>query len=237
MVIRFLSGLCKLGDLALFYTLDKLLQKYVSNKLVFPLHVLLIVQCVYECDEIVENIETVRNLFNREVINVKHNIFSPYSPFDYYLIGHCIKHIGGQWNIGIITKEEVDFLMLGTGSDGHKGKVQELQMRSSPLLTFDPLLKIFRRDLRCLGFHLIKFTDSDVTRLQEYISPGSGIRRVKINFFINESVLGIVFRLSSLESLKLHRFINDTISTETMNLLSDNSNLKELKIGAATITC
>ena len=71
MVIRFLSGLCKHGDLALFYTLDKLLQKYASNRVVFPLHVLLTVQCVYECDEIVQNIETVRNLFSREVINFK----------------------------------------------------------------------------------------------------------------------------------------------------------------------
>ena len=39
---------------------------------------------------------------------------------------------------GVLELEEVDFLMLGIGSDGHKGKVQELEMGSSPLLKFDP---------------------------------------------------------------------------------------------------
>ena len=103
------------------------------------------------------------------------------SPFDYYLIGHCIKHIGGRWSIEIITKEEVDFLMLGTGFDGHKGEVQKLQIGIglSPLLTFDPLLKLFRHDLCSLEFHTAKVTDNDVTTLQEYISPGSGLTSVK----------------------------------------------------------
>ena len=94
------------------------------------------------------------------------------------------------------------------------------------------LFKLFHHDLCCLGFHTIEFTDSDVTRLQEYISPGSGITKVTITHSYNESVLGIVFSSSSLESLELHSAspINDTIGTETMYLLRDNSNLKELKI-------
>ena len=229
MIIRFLSGLCKHGNKALFCILDKLFHLVLAF---YSLHVLLIMQCVYECDEIVQNIETVRNLFNNEVINVKRNFFVSPSPFDYYLIGHCIKHIGGQWSIRIITKEEVDFLMLGTGSDGHKGKVQELRISSSPLLTFDPLLKLFHRDLSCLEFHITQFTDSDVTRLQEYISPSSGIRRVKFSnnsFFIDESLLATVFGPSSLESLEIGSYPLLT-NTETLNIPNDNSNLKELTI-------
>ena len=192
----------------------------------------LMVQCVYECDDIVQNIETVRNLFNAKVINVRHHVFASHSPFDYYFIGYCIKHIGGRWSIAI-AEEEVYFLMLALciGSGGYKGKVQGLEILSISLLTFYPLLELFHSDLCYLGLSANKF--SEVTKLQEYISPGSGIRRVKLSSLYNESVLGVVFSPSSLESLELHLdelMINDTINTETVNLLSNNSNLKELKI-------
>ena len=119
--------------------------------------------------------------------------------------------------------------MLGTGPDGHKGRVQELRIGSScSLLTVDPLLKLFHRNLYSLEFCTTRFTDSDATRLQEYISPGSGIKRVKFSSY-NESVLGIVFSPSSLESLELFNFI-DNSKTINCDLLSSNSNLKKLKI-------
>ena len=229
MVIRFLAGLCKHGDQTLSHTLDKLFQENVHPFIGF--FILLVVQCVYEYAEIVQTIETVRNLFTTKLIIVGDSPFDVLSPFDYYLIGHCIKLIGGRWSIGISTKEEVEFLMLGAGSDGRKGEMQVLDIRSSPLLTFDPLLKFFHHDLSCLEFSTVQFTDSDVIKLQEWISPGSGIKILRVTYSssFDESLLATLFGTSSLESIE---FNNSHLITknETINLLRDNLNLKKLTI-------
>ena len=49
-------------------------------------------------------------------------------PFDYYLIGHCISHIGGRWSITVSSQVEVDLLVQGLGSGSSKGEVLKLKL-------------------------------------------------------------------------------------------------------------
>ena len=232
-VIRFLAGLCAHGNDIVYQTLGGLLQ--VNN-----LDSLLVVQCVYECDSIVHNIKVLQEFFvSDELIRVGEKL-----PFDYYLVGHCISHIGGRWSISIKQQEEVDLLIQGLGSYGtcSRGKIQELLLYDNALLTFDPLVKLCCHDLHSLELSMISCSESDAALLREYISPGRVLKYFKMFECSNvDIILPIVFSASSLHSVELHHYfiltsqlvnISSTciINTYSLNLLSANSNLKELII-------
>ena len=219
-VIRFLAGLCAHGNDTVYQTLGGLLEVNYLNSL-------LVVQCVYECDSIVKNLKVLQELFfSVQLIGVKGGL-----PFDYYLIGHCISHIGGRWDIRIWQQEEVDLLIQGLGSYGtcSRGKIQKLVLLINALLTIDPLVKLCCHNLHSLTFSVVTFTESDAALLCEYISPGRVLKDVEFISCRNvELILPIVFSASSLHSLELSLDISSTIDNYTLNLLSDNLNLKEL---------
>ena len=223
-VIRFLAGLCAHGNNIVYQTLGGLPQ--ITN-----LNSLLVVQCVYECDSIVQNIKVLQELFvSDKLIHIKGRL-----PFDYYLIGHCISHIGGRWGITIRQQEEVDLLIQGLGSYGtcSRGKILQLQLLSNALITFDPLVKLCCHNLHSLVLREIRCTESDATLLREYISPGRVLKEVNMIMCHNdELMLPIVFSASSLHSLELDTDIPSTINTCTLNL-TDNSNLKRLRMSVS----
>ena len=190
---------------------------------------LLVVQCVYECDSIIQNIKVLQELFvSDKLLKVARAL-----PFGYYHIGHCISHIGGQWSIRIGEEEAVDFLIQGLRSYGtfSRGKIHELRLFGNALLISDPLVKLCCHDLLSLALGWIRCTESDAALLRKYISPGRVLKEVKMISCHNvELMLPIVFSASSLHSLTLNTDIPSPINTYTLNLLSDNSNLKELRI-------
>ena len=220
--IRFLAGLCAHGNDTIYQTLE------ISLKVDGCHNGLLLPQCVHECDSIVQNIKAIQELFvSDKLIGVKGDL-----PFDYYLVGCCISHIGGRWSIHIRQREEVDLLIQGLGSYGtcSRGKIQELRLHDNSLLTFDPLVKLCCHDLHSLVLQGTRCTEGDAALLREYISPGRVLKVVGIGVYDNvELMLPIVFSASSLHSLKL-TVIPSTINTYTLNLLSANSNLKEFKM-------
>ena len=207
-VIRFLAGLCAHGNDIACQTLGGLLQ---DN----DLDSLLVVQCVYECDTIVQDIKMLQELFvSDKMIRVMGDL-----PFDYYLIGHCVSHIGGRWSIDIRQQEEVDLLIQGLGSYGtcdSRGKIQGLRLHDNALLMFDPLVKLCCRDLQSLVLEGINCTEMDAALLREYISPG-GVLKVVYMFVCHnvELILPIVFSASSLHSLVLDTDISNKNKTHT----------------------
>ena len=128
---------------------------------------------------------------------------------------------------------EVDLLKQGLESYGtcSRGKILQLQLGGNALLTFDPLVKLCCHDLYSLVLGCIGCTESDAALLHEYVSPGRVLKEVLMIDCPNvELILPIVFRASSLHSLELGD-TPSTISTYTSNILSGNSNLKELRMG------
>ena len=124
-------------------------------------------------------------------------------------------------------------LIQGLGSYGtcRRGKIQELWLFGNALLTFDPLVKLCCHDLRSLVLWWFRSTESDAALLQEYISPGRVVKAIDMIVCHNvELMLPIVFSASSLFSLALNTDIGSTINTNTLNLLSTNSNLKKLRM-------
>ena len=184
---------------------------------------------MYECDSIVKNINVLQELFVCDkLIRVMGDL-----PFDYYLVGHCISHIGRRWSISFRQQEEVDLLIQGLGSYGtcRRGKIQELRLFGNALLTFDPLVKLCCHDLHSLVLWWSRSTESDAALLQEYISPGRVVKAINMIVCHNvELMLLIVFSTSSLFSLALNTDIGSTINTNTLNLLSTKSNLKKLRM-------
>ena len=112
-VLRFLAGLCKhsnsfscqlVGDY-LAYTVDTYIPYYV-----------------YESDSIVQESQKLQERFSRRILNARFK-----SPFDYYLVSHCICHYSARWRISSY-KEDIKHLAQGIKScdDIPKGKLIEL---------------------------------------------------------------------------------------------------------------
>ena len=74
-------------------------------------------------------------------------------------------------------------MIQGLGSYGtcSRGKILQLQLLNSALLTFDPLVKLCCHDLYGIKFWKSSFTESDAALLQTYISPGRRLKLIKIN--------------------------------------------------------
>ena len=238
MVSRFLAGLCIHGDDCLYQIVKTSLENSFD-------HVQL-VRCVYECDNIVQKIPMIKDLFDRQnfTIELSGNIFDFFPtvfPFDYYLTGHCISRIGGRWSIAVSSQVEIDLLVQGLGSDGCKGKLHELKLGDSLQLEHAvPLLKLIQAVLHCLK--LTSESQLDATILCKYISPGSALRKLEIPYFLTPELqdklcsikvlqLSDVLRPSSLDSLSIRNVFPDfMVSATDVSLLRENSNLKNLVI-------
>ena len=63
------------------------------------------VRCVYECCNIVQKIPEVKDWFDHQDLQTKIDsrraVGVKVTQFDYYLVGHCIRHIGGSWSVTV----------------------------------------------------------------------------------------------------------------------------------------
>ena len=228
MVSRFLAGLCIHGDDCLYQIVKACLGDLFN-------HVGL-VRCVYECDNIVQKIPMIKYFFDKQDFIIKCDMLikTTVLPFDYYLIGHCISHIGGRWSITVSSQVEVDLLVQGLGSDGSKGELHELKLGSCLQLEHAvPILKLFQAVLHCLKLTTVL---QDAAILCKYISPGSALRKLEISFSnlqdiscsMNVLQLSDFLRPSSLDSLTIYTYF--MVSATDVSLLRENSNLKNLLI-------
>ena len=113
-----------------------------------------------------------------------------------------------------------------------KGKLKGLHIHHTELLTLDPVL--LPNVLESISFKNVTFSASSVAILQQHISSNASLKRLYVyNSKHIELLLLIAFRPSSLEMIHLSEdellIENHTI----MNLLMNNSNLKELELYSA----
>lgn len=227
--MRFLAGLCKhsstfscqrVGDLVVSNDIER------SSAMTDVTNYIQVIRCVHESVGIVEESQVIQNLF------VSKKMISAWgrSPFDDYLIGHCISHHGGVWHVKTDNKDEFDLLVQGLKSfnGSQRGKLQKLLISNIVLLTLDQVLL---SDLQQLEFQDVEFTANSVTVLQEYISSGS-LKFIHVLDCKNvEPLLPSFFQPSSLEFLGLvgvKRIFH--IDNDTLNLLIGNPNLNQLRL-------
>ena len=243
MVLRFLAGLCKhstslscqeVGDV-LVSIYDKapinfLIKLHVHTA--FPVlqwssNQLLFIRCLYESASIIKENYKIQDFFDGEMrISTLGR-----SPFDNYLIGHCISCHGGVWYVVI---NQLDLFVQGLKScnGSTKGMLKVLSIHDTELLTLDQVL--LPSILELISFVSVTFSPSSVAVLQQYISSNPSLKRLYILHSKHvELLLPIVFGPSSLEVIHLDTdkplIDNHTI----VNLLRNNSNLKELHLNLA----
>ena len=195
-------------------------------------------RCVYECNSI-QNIIIVRELlFERgsRPVSVRGKM-----PFDYYLIGHCICHVGGQWSITVNSREEIARLIDGLASNqAIRGQILELTLLTGPLEKLNRQRLIKYAGIGCLKLHFVDFSESDVAILENYIKH-KVLKKVVIGRSCkNVQLFNALFKPSSLDTVYLSgtpsvgngtKSIADTIH----RLLCENKNLKELLISDTII--
>ena len=219
MVSRFMAGLCIHGN-------DSLYPKVLRS--LGDLSDIRMVRCVYECNNIVQNL--VIDWFNHQTVDSQLILAGQEMPFDYYLTGYCISHIGGRWTIDVSSQAEVDLLVQGHGSGTHdsKGELQQLTLHGINIEHTEPLLKLCHNKLQLLELANVSCSKSDVAILCKYNIPAVNIRDSCKNAVI---LLPVVFKPSSLESLTiLSHSASGTIGSHTVSLLKNNSNIKHLRI-------
>ena len=241
-VLRFLAGLCCAHDnVGVLSVVGDLLGRIGDQRN------LQLACCVYECNTIVEKIPMVSEVFDGEtIIGVSGKM-----PFDYYIIGHCVCHVGGKWSITVHSRDEVAQLVKGLESKQQqingrsnlgrsiKGKIEDLQLVTGPFGTLLPILTKYT-DLHSLKLYFVAFSASDADILQEYISHQT-IKKIEIFSCKNiELLFPIILGHSSLDTV----YISGTLSTGTdhdreayniQKLLECNTNLNELSIDDAII--
>ena len=226
MVSRFMAGLCIHGNDFLY---PKLLKSLGDMSDVNPIRM---VHCVYECNNIVQNL--VKDWFDQQrymIVDSEFTFFEQAMPFDYYLTGHCISHIGGRWCIYVSSQAEVDLLVQGHGSGTHdsKGELQQLLLLGINIEHAEPLLKLCHNKLQHLELTNFSCSKSDVAILCKYNTPA--LKNITASCKNVNILLPVVFKPSSLESLTiLSDFVSGTIGSHTVSLLKDNSNIKHLSI-------
>ena len=243
MVLRFLAGLCKhstsfscqeVGDV-----LVSIKKRHDRVPVLRGLHMalsvlqrssfpLLFIQCLYESASIIKENYKMQDFFDSEkrIISTLGR-----SPFDNYLIGHCISCHGGVWYVVI---NQLDLFVQGLKScnGSTKGMLKVLSIHDTELLTLDQVL--LPSILELISFVSVTFSPSSVAILQQYISSNPSLKRLYILHSKHvELLLPIVFGPSSLEVIHLDTdkplIDNHTI----VNLLRNNSNLKELQLDLA----
>ena len=238
-VLRFLAGLCKhstsfscqqVGNMLAYVSELRDVQTDFLNVL-FIKHFLKFIRCLYESDSIIKESRKVQDFFDdQEIIHILARLLPSVSPFDDYLIGHCISCHGGVWNVFI---DELDLFVQGLKScnDSKKGKLKRLHIHHTELLTLDPVL--LPSDLESISFWNVTFSASSVTVLQEHISSNASLKSLYVSDSKHvELLFPIVFGPSSLEMIHLREDnLKPLIENHTiMNLLMNNSNLKELEL-------
>ena len=232
MVLRFFAGLCKHSS---DIVCDRVADLVKDSSLIT-------VRCVYESDRFGKT-QAIQRFFNKPLIvltisiTFEHWFSSPLNflltVFDYYLIGHCISHHGGRWSIEVTKKDEVDLLIQGLQSGGNgKGKIRHLtlNMDNSNFQNVYPLLQLCHHSLRILALMHVEFSKNDINMIKKYISPGSALQIISLNFCPHtDLVISILFGSSSLNSLAV---IGDNITnTDALNLLiQEKTNLNKLTI-------
>ena len=235
MVSRFLAGLCIHGN--------DFLYPEVKNSLgdLSKINPVQVVRCVYECSNIVQKIPEVKDWFDHQDLQTKidsRRAVGVVTQFDYYLVGHCIRHIGGSWSVTVSSQVEADFLVQGLGSDDSKGELQELKLFGLKIEHVEPLLELCHHNLQSLELSDVSCSESDATILCKYIKPA--LKRIHIGAFCKHGdvLLSVVFNQSSLDSLTIDQhahFDSDKIGSHTVSLLKENSNIKNLAIPAACL--
>ena len=216
-VLRFLAGLCTTGDENVTKKVGNMLQS-VGDQLNLQL-----VRCVYECDAIVQKIPMIRGLFNKGSISVSGKM-----PLDYYLIGHCVCHVGGQWSITVHSREEIDLLVRGLESERIKGTIQDLELLASSFQILLPLLGKYT-EIRCFELYFVVFSESDVAIFKKYILHNV-IRKIVIGRSCRniDLLLPVLFSQSSLDTVHLRGTCDTSTAEAAHDLLCANKNLKEL---------
>ena len=226
MVSRFMAGLCIHGNDFLYPKV----MKSLGDMSIGPIRM---VRCVYECNNIVQNL--VKDWLDQQMtVDSQLTLVGRgmlVMPFDYYLTGHCISHIGGRWRIHVSSQAEVDLLVQGHGSAKHdsKGEFQELTLFGINIEHTEPLLKLCHNKLQHLELENLCCSKSGAAILCKYNTPAL----MNIGAFCKniDILLPVVFKPSSLESLTiLTDFVGGTIGSHTVSLLKDNSNIKYLTI-------
>ena len=238
MVLRFLAGLCKhstslscqeIGDVLVsikkrYYDVDFLMVHPVQLR--WSLKKLLLIRCLYESASIIKENYKIKDFFDGE----KRISTLGRSPFDNYLIGHCISCHGGVWYVAI---NQLDLFVQGLKScnGSTKGMLKMLSIHDTELLTLDQVLLL---SILELIFVSVTFSVSSVAVLQQHISSNPSLKTLHILHSKHvELLLPIVFGPSSLEMIHLEAdkplIDNHTI----VNLLRNNSNLKELHLNLA----
>ena len=225
MFLRFLAGLCKhstrfscqqVGDV-LVHINEGYHSLKSSPKVQF-------IRCLYESDgSIIKKSHKAQDFF--EMVDAVG--LSPV-PFDDYLIGYCISCLGGVWDV---TTDQLDLFAQGLKScnGSKKGKLKILRIYDTELLTLDTVL--LPSGLELIYFDSVTLSPSSVAILQQYITSNPSLKRLhSLHSKHVELLLPILFGPSSLEMIRLET-VKPFIDNHTLiNLLRNNSNLKELQL-------
>ena len=236
-VLRFLAGLCKhstsfscqrVGDLLAHVSIKKRYNILKGRLIVFPEKSFIqFIRCLYESDSIVKESYKAQDFFDSEEIAHAEG----QTPFDDYLIGHCISCHGGVWSV---WTKQLDLFVWGLKScnGSKKGKLNTLRIKYTKLLTLDPVLF---SALESITFDSVTFSATSVAILQQYISSNASLKRLNVYDTINhvELLFPVVFRPSSLEIINLYADKLLIDNHTLVNLLRNNSNLKELYLNLA----
>ena len=226
-VLRFLAGLCKHSTSFSCQHIGDLLAHLSSfHPFAIPLYIhvysIPFVRCLYESESIIKESHKAQEIFDSE--EIIHATGFSRSPFDDYLIGHCISCHVGVWEV---TTMQLGLFVQGLKScnSSKKGKLKILHIRNTDLLTLDPVLL---SALELIYFHNVTFSASSVAVIQQHISSNGSLKRLTVSVSKHvELLLPIVFRPSSLAVIDIEAYsVNHTI----INFLMNNSNLEELDL-------
>ena len=182
---------------------------------------------MYESDSIVQESQKLQESFSRSII-----IVFPKSPFNCYLVCHCICHHSGVWSINS-HKENIKHLVqcLKSCNNIPKGKLLELSIiyDRHDLLELDHLLV---SELRQLTLEQVTFTASSVSIIHKHISSGGALRTVRVYECAQvELLFPIVFDSSFLDKVYIYsEDISLYINDDALNLMMNNSKLKVLAL-------
>ena len=232
-LLRFLAGCADNND-----NVSRILGTLLRSVVIRDQCYLPLAQCVYECNAIAQKIPVVRKFFNRgtsgPIISVGGKI-----PFDYYLIGHCICHVGGQWSVTVDSREEIAHLMDGLRSQqAIRGSILELSLLTGP---FEKLRALTSAGIIRLKLCFVDFSEGDVAILEEYIKH-KALQKIEIDISCRniDLLLRVLFKPSSLKTVHLNGTPSvgsstDTISNTVQWLLCENRNIEELLINNTII--
>ena len=229
-VVRFLAGICRHDDYHSHLVYQQLVCLLAIEQFTSGLQ---LVHCAYECPSIMDSVKV--DYSKRDTIDVV-----PVVGFDWYATGCCISHFDERWGLDIrdvyMGMEGIDFLVKGLRSSPiAKGRIRFLSL-TLVLLSFSQIITRLRNFCELHRLSIIISFDHDNLNgydhnheviLQQLITPGSGLRRLKYSagYRRTNTLIPLLFQPSSLHELTLYT------SYSSHNLLPhENANLKKLVI-------